>query len=226
MSPKSNLTGLLASGATLLLLTSAAQSEPPPVQSVQEAGQRHRVFVMPSDSMLPTLISQDRLLVDTQPKTAWQRGDIVVIKVRQEQWLKRIVGLPGDRIVMRNGQVVLNGKAVSQQFDSEIELPSESGVPAQKASKLSEQFPGEVRPHQILDLGRRSLDDTNEVLLGPNQYFLLGDNRDNSADSRMADQPRLGLGLVDRKQLYGRATYRFWRSANGFDLVALQPQAQ
>jgi signal peptidase I len=199
--------------AALLML-----GAPLPAEPAKPDTPRLRTYVMPSSSMTPTLIPGDRMFVDMQSPDAPQRGDLVVIEVRKEQWLKRVAALPGDRIAIRQGVVVLNGQDVPQTAAGIYDVANEFGPP-ERARKSLEQFPGEARPHEILDLGSRRQDDYAEVVLGPGQYFLLGDNRDNSMDSRMPDQPLYGLGLVRREQILGRVLYRYWRRSEGWKRV-------
>lgn len=193
-------------------------SESLPAKLAEPVSLRYRTFLKSSNDMAPTMVPGDRLFVDMQSSDTPKRGDLVVIEVRKEQWLKRVAAVPGDRIAMRQGVVVLNGQDVPQTAAGNYDVTNEFGPP-ERARKSLEQFPGEARPHEILDLGTKWQDDFAEVLLGPGQFFLLGDNRDNSMDSRMPDQPLGELGLVRREQILGHVLYRYWRRSEGWKRV-------
>lgn len=152
-----------------------------------------------SESMAPTIRKGDTLTARRKPATELKRGDIVAFAVGDGIWLQRVAGLPGDRIEMRAGQLVVNGKPVSQTAGGAIE------VDGQSARILSEQFPGEAAPHRVLDLGSSPGDDMAAIQVLPGRLFLLGDNRDNSADSRYPVQPggMGGSGLVPFADVYG-----------------------
>ena len=169
--------------------------------------------------MAPTMIAGDYVYADMKPEVALRLGDLVVVEVRKEEWIKRIVALPGDRIAIRHGQVILNGKAVAQRPNGAFEIAGEKDMPATKVRKFLEQFPGELRPHEIIDQMKTAQDEMPEIRLPPGQYFLLGDNRDNSMDSRMVDGPLGGLGLVVRKRILGRVLFRYLRRGGDVEHV-------
>lgn len=132
-----------------------------------------------------------------------KRGDVVVVDRSGDAWLMRIAALPGDRIAMVNGQVVLNGSAIEQRPLGNYTV--EGGQMPQEYAMYEEQFPGEAKPHRVLDIGRTLQDDTPEVAVPQGSYFLLGDNRDNARDSRVADDGLIGgLGLVEAARITGR----------------------
>ena len=180
---------------------------------------QHRSFVIRSASMAPTLIVGDYVYADMKPAAALRLGELVVVAVRNDVWIKRIVALPGDRIAIHKGQVILNGKAVALRPNGGFAIAGENNLPATRARKLIEQFPGEPHPHEILDQMKTAQDEMAEVWLAPGQFFLLGDNRDNSLDSRMADGPLGGLGVVARQRILGRVLYRYWRGSGDHEHV-------
>src|ERR1700726_574737 len=184
-------------------------------------------FYVPSGSMEPTLQIGDALLASKYaygystaslpiqinlPETGRvfsetpKRGDVVVFRWpgdRSQAWVKRVVGLPGDRIQMRQGQLFINDQPAQLKPDGvgQAEDDNGSGGPAHR---FVETLPGGVS-HQILKLrdnGR--LDNTTEITVPPGRLFVMGDNRDNSADSRVSVRDG-GVGLLPMDDLVGRA---------------------
>jgi len=204
--------------ATFLVLSLSGQSLPP-IEDVLVRG--YRPFVMPSESMLPTIEIGDRLSATMKLDKPLSRGDLVLVKARETVFIKRLVALPGDRFAMKNGVVILNGRRISQT-ETGITLVSQAS-PNRPGRVLEEQFPGEAKAHRILDLGPISGDDYPEILLPEGLYFLLGDNRDNSADSRFGGGASgdFGLGLVRRDAFVGLPKYIYWRKRMGAVLINL-----
>jgi signal peptidase I len=184
-------------------------------------------FYVPSGSMEPTLLIGDALLASKYPygygtaslpiqinlpetgrvfSEAPKRGDVVVFRWpgdRSQAWVKRVVGLPGDRIQMRQGQLFINNRAASLKPDGVGEAEDDNGR-SEPAYRYIETLPGGVS-HSIFKLrdnGR--LDNTAEVTVPPNHLFVMGDNRDNSADSRVPVREG-GVGLLPMDNLVGRA---------------------
>ena len=142
--------------------------------------------VVEGSSMLPQLHDGERLLVNKLvyyniKGVSWghlERGDIVVFwypKEPDKSYVKRIIGLPGERVEVRNGKVLINGTELKEDYLDDI---NNQGV-----STLSEK---KVDPHH---------------------FFVMGDNRDNSSDSRY-------WGLVPEKYIYGKAFFRYWKPEN------------
>jgi signal peptidase I len=184
-------------------------------------------FYVPSGSMEPTLLIGDALLASkfpygygaaslpiqiTLPETGRvfggtpKRGDVVVFRWpgdRSQAWVKRVIGLPGDRVQMRNGQLFINDKAAALKPDGVGEAEDDGGG-GEQAYRYIETLPGGVK-HAIFkmrDNGR--LDNTPEVTVPPDRLFVMGDNRDNSADSRVPVREG-GVGLLPMDNLIGRA---------------------
>jgi len=184
-------------------------------------------FYVPSGSMEPTLLIGDALLASkfpygygtaslpiqiSLPETGRmfsgtpKRGDVVVFRWpgdHSQAWVKRVVGLPGDRIQMRQGQLFINDRAAALKPDGIGEAEDDSGA-SEPAYRYIETLPGGVS-HAIFkfrDNGR--FDNTPEVTVPPNRLFVMGDNRDNSADSRVPVRDG-GVGLLPMDNLIGRA---------------------
>jgi signal peptidase I len=116
-------------------------------------------------------------------------------------WVKRVIGLPGDHVQMRDGRLWINGEAVGLKRDG-VALTGDDG-PQLPATRYIETLPG-GRTHPILKLdGYSPVDDTPEVALPADHVFVMGDNRDNSADSRIP-VTRGGVGLLPVSDLIGR----------------------
>jgi signal peptidase I len=185
-------------------------------------------FYVPSGSMEPTLLIGDMLVASkfpygygaasmpiqiTLPETGGRlfgdmpkRGDVVVFRYpgdRSQAWVKRVVGLPGDRIQMRQGQLFINDHAAQLRYDGTGEAEDDRGgsVPA---NRYVETLPDGL-DHAIFKMRDNDrLDNTPEVTVPAGRLFVLGDNRDNSADSRVSVRDG-GVGLLPIDNLIGRA---------------------
>ncbi|HEV2816534.1 MAG TPA: signal peptidase I [Allosphingosinicella sp.] len=164
-------------------------------------GGAYKMMYMPAESMAPTLEVGDRFVARMNAPATLERGDIVIVDAGNGRlYVKRVAGLPGDRIGLREGIVLLNGRPVPQRLMGEDRVAwSVDGSPARR---LAEQFPGESSPHQIYDSGPSIGDDFAEEPVAPGHLFLLGDNRDHSADSRFAHANQ-GLAQVPLTDLRG-----------------------
>lgn len=159
-----------------------------------------------------------------------ERGDVVVFKhpVSGEDYIKRLIGLPGDRIQVKDGVLYINGAAVSVTPDGEFiealapqgpeqNLPNCSYRDSATGDCVKERFT-EVLPngvtHSILNIGDTNVDNTEEFVVPADYFFFMGDNRDNSIDSRFAqDGPYRGVGFVPRENIIGRADRIMFSSA-------------
>jgi len=158
-----------------------------------------------------------------------ERGDVVVFRhpVTGTDYIKRLIGLPGDRVQMKGGVLYLNGEAVKLEDDgvfSEIaepqgpqrarpicaNAPVGTGGECLKV-KQSETLPNGVE-HSILDVTTRATDNTPVYTVPTGNYFFMGDNRDNSTDSRVP-QTIGGVGYVPYENLIGRADRVMFSSA-------------
>jgi signal peptidase I len=180
-------------------------------------------FRIPSGSMMPTLLVGDFILVN---KFAYgirlpvlntkiieieepERGDVVVFRYPKDpsvDYIKRVVGLPGDTIRYANKVVYVNGQPAGQ-VPAGVYLGKGSGVSMSGASKRREQL-GDLQ-HDILVMPRTP-GVQGEYVVGKGEYFVMGDNRDNSNDSRY-------WGTVPEDNLVGKAfrIWMNWDNANG-----------
>ena len=180
-------------------------------------------FNIPSKSMVPTLLVGDYLFVsklsygysryslpfglplfegriwEDQP----ERGDVAVFKLPSDNstdYIKRVIGLPGDTVQMIGGILHINGQAVERERIADYRDPDTNAVYTQ----YIETLPNGVR-HPILEEGDgRAYDETPPFKVPEGHYFMMGDNRDNSLDSRAA------VGFVPAENLIGRAEILFF----------------
>lgn len=206
-------------------------------------------FYIPSESMMPTLIKGDRLVVSKFPY-GWsyvspsfhvlpfihgrlighlpERGDVVILTPTGESsdYIKRVIGLPGDTVEVREGVVFLNGRQIPRAPEAPAAIPVDANVPCDRG--LEAQFrvtekDGRVvcalprfretlpsgRSYDTIDMGYipGSGDDYGPVTVPAGHVFVMGDNRDESADSRYPLE-ELGLGgPVPWENLGGRAEF-------------------
>lgn len=168
----------------------------------------YRSFYAAGESSLPTLLVNDRFLVDLRHH-ALHRGELIVVRRNNEDWIKRIIGLPGDRVALRGGVPVINGVAATRHRVGTMAIPRQS-----QAVRFTETLPGATRSYEVLDSGATAQDDIPEVVVPAGHLFLLGDNRDNSEDSRF---PTVigGLGMVPESDVVGRPLFIFWSRDRG-----------
>jgi signal peptidase I len=174
-------------------------------------------FRIPSDSMMPTLLDGDFIFVNKYayglrlpvinykivPINEPTRGDVIVFRLPSDpstNYIKRLVGLPGDHITVRDRQVFVNGKPMPVTIKGRYEGPRNSG--AQVDARLGVEDLEGVK-HNVLYIPERYSRDFDEVVPAEH-YFFMGDNRDNSRDSRFPE-----VGFVPERNLVGKAV-RIW----------------
>lgn len=192
-----------------------------------------QAFIVPTPSMDSTVKVGDHMLVDKLayapagpvsslflPYTEVQRGDIIVFRYPvdiNQNYVKRVIGVPGDHIKIVDKQLILNGKAMTEPYVQHVDFGVQpyrdsfpEGLPPRRA------FDGFSGGGEMWDRANAMLEHhvrDGELVVPEGQYFALGDNRDNSADSRY-------WGLVPRENIIGKPAIIFWSyDAQTADLV-------
>ena len=184
-------------------------------------------FSIPSGSMIPTLLVGDYLFVSKmsngysryslplgmplikgrifyrEPK----RGDVLVFKLPSDNhtdYIKRLIGLPGDRVQVKEGRLYLNGNMIERIPEGEYVMRDASGT-AMRFQKYTEVLPDGMR-HPIIEVSDSApFDNTEEFVVPEDHFFMMGDNRDNSLDSRS-----IKVGFVPKINLVGKARFLFF----------------
>ena len=192
-------------------------------------------FKIPSGSMMPTLLAGDYILVNkftygfripilnniivemNKPK----RGDVIVFHYPPDpkiDYIKRVVGVPGDKIQYQDKQLIINGKKLDVTFtnDYEYEMQGANIISARKSVEKLGDVPHDILVHDIpnqynADMPGAKLQDGETITVPNDSYFAMGDNRDNSADSRV-------WGFVPEHNLVGKAFY-IWMNFDQFSRV-------
>ena len=204
-------------------------------------------FYIPSESMMPTLLKGDRLVVSKFPYGwSWvspsfhilpqmsgrllgslpERGDIVIVTPpgQTSDYIKRVVGLPGDTLEMINGHLIINGVPVKREERPAAMIPIDDNIPCYPDEFEDHRVTGpgggrycrlpifrETLPNGVsfdtIDMGYSQVDDFARITIPEGHVFLMGDNRDKSADSRV-ESDRQGLGgPVPFENIGGRAEF-------------------
>ncbi len=194
----------------------------------------YQPFNIPSGSMQSTLLIGDYLFVSklaygysryslpfglnlfsgrvlaSEPK----RGDVVVFKLPRDNstdYIKRVIGLPGDEIVLRGGVVYINGQEVKRRRVADFVQIDEDGR-ERRTPRFEETLPNGVKYLVVDQRTDGDYDNVGPYKVPAGNYFMMGDNRDNSTDSRVP-RHRYGVGFVPFENLVGRADIIFFSAA-------------
>ncbi|MBR6663393.1 MAG: signal peptidase I [Alphaproteobacteria bacterium] len=183
-------------------------------------------FKIPSGSMYPTLFVGDYLFVSkytygySRHSLPWsiplfegriwsdapQRGEVVVFKYPRDNrtdYIKRVIGMPGDKIKLEQGRLYINGELVKREQIEDFVMRNDMGN-AERYRQYIETLPGGTK-HRILEISDHEYnDDFEEVEIPQGMYFMMGDNRDRSDDSRV------NVGFVPVENLVGKARFLFF----------------
>ncbi len=209
-------------------------------------------FNIPSESMLPRLLNGDYLLAAKWPfgysryslpfsvplipgrlfASQPERGDVVIFKAppgNDIDYIKRVIGLPGDQVQVKGGQLFLNGEAIpkvpvgdfvvpvtpnTQCYYPQFAAQASDGAQVCKYPQFRETLPG-GKSYNVLDLADTPQDDTEPVVVPEGMLFMMGDNRDNSLDSRFPAVPGQGIGIVPQANLVGKASVIMFSTDGG-----------
>lgn len=190
-----------------------------------------KVYNIPSSSMAPTLHERGYAVVSRIaygysrytfewfklpiasrfPMITPQRGDVVAFKLPRDgrtDYIKRIVGLPGDTVQVVKGRVFINGQMIAREPIARIKTKDLYGNPALAPTYRESLRPGESHTIIMVADDHGFYDDTPLVTVPEGQYFVMGDNRDNSTDSRVPATAG-GVGFVPLENLTGKVIASF-----------------
>jgi signal peptidase I len=168
------------------------------------------LYSIPAASMEPTILVGDHMLAENGPfrRNEIGRGEVIVFLTEGNvNFVKRVIGIGGDRVRMVDGKVVLNGEALATEamgeYETENHFGRKTGVPM-----MRETLDG--RSYETLDMKPDSAADNTELFVVPEDHvFVLGDNRDNSSDSRFQ------IGFVPVERIVGIARTIYWSPKRG-----------
>jgi len=188
-------------------------------------------FNIPSGSMKPNLLVGDFIFVSKWsygysrhslpfsipiiPKKIFsnkpKRGDVVVFKTPEDNrtdYIKRVIGIPGDRIMIKDGSIIINENLILRKKSSDF-IDNDHNVSIKRVRKYIEYFENyEIEVLDIMDNG--PVDNTQLYEVPPGHFFVMGDNRDNSQDSRFINI----VGFIPFENLIGKAQFIFFSIEN------------
>ena len=167
-------------------------------------------YYLPSESMLPTLAVGDRIRPLRPEPFRLKRGAIIVFRGPNDVRVARIVGIGGDYVAMRAGHLSLNGIPVVLRDIGQGHLLSDR----QRTRMKLERLPGESSIHRVLDAGPTWQDDVALLRVPMGELYVLGDNRDRAADSRIPPA-ELGVGMVPVGCVIGVVDRVLWSKSFG-----------
>lgn len=196
-------------------------------------------FNIPSGSMIPTLLVGDYLFVSkyaygySKYSLPWsidlfsgrlfgsepERGDVAVFKLPRDNetdYIKRIVGLPGDRIQMKQGLLYVNDVPIERRQVENFTFTDVYGS-SRTIAQFSEILPDGAAHHTLDANPNGNLDNTDVYAVPEGHFFAMGDNRDNSLDSRI-DNAYSGVGFIPAENLVGRAEFIFYSTNGGAEI--------
>ena len=151
-----------------------------------------------------------------------ERGDVIIFKhpVDGTDYVKRAIGLPGDTVAVRNGVVILNGEPLKKEAAGAVDIPMSANTSCDLRGgdvvgevcryRLFRETLPSGKSYLTIDFGRSPQDNFAPVVVPAGRIFAMGDNRDNSLDSRFPAAAGRGVGLVDAELLVGRASMVLW----------------
>jgi signal peptidase I len=196
-------------------------------------------FNIPSGSMIPTLMVGDYLFVSkyaygySKHSLPWdidlfsgrvfgsdpERGDVAVFKLPRDNetdYIKRIVGLPGDRLQVLDGALRINDVPVERTQIDDFTFTDLYGR-TRSVTQFAEILPNGVLHHTLDSTPNGNLDNTKIYTVPKGHFFAMGDNRDNSIDSRI-DNAYSGVGFIPAENLVGRAEFIFYSTNGGAEI--------
>ncbi|MEL6878636.1 MAG: signal peptidase I [Pseudomonadota bacterium] len=164
-----------------------------------------------------------------------EAGDVVIFKhpIDGTDYIKRVIALPGDSVGMVDGQIILNGELVAKEPIEDFIIPVSSntgcawgaqqrtnadGEDVCAYSRFRETLPNGVS-YEVLDFGSTRTDNVDPQIVPEGRMFVMGDNRDNSEDSRFTSMAGGAVGLVPQDNLVGRATIIMWSTDGGSEWI-------
>lgn len=179
-----------ACGAAVLVLLGLNVAPPAIEDSIEN-------YSIPSESMLPSLMVGDRLVAQRRALGPLAPGAVIVVTdARGEARIVRVVARAGQTVALRGGRAVIDGVPAPLSATTDPQV-------------WRERLPGEAGDHPIRDDGVTRGDEFGPVTVPAGHVFVLGDNRDNSADSRFSAED-FGLGMVPESAVVGRARFLYW----------------